>query len=86
MNINGYITEPAKKIPVTAEADICVIGGSATGVFAAVRAARLGAKVILVERAIASAERQQTVLSMYGTHFLIPTIKTNHSRSHRRTS
>lgn len=50
MNVNRYITEPAKKIPVIAEADICVIGGSATGVFAAVRAARLGAKVILVER------------------------------------
>jgi len=47
---NFYITEPAKQIPVVYEADVCVIGGSATGVFAAVRAARLGARVVLVER------------------------------------
>ncbi len=46
----NYVTEPAKKIPIVCRADICVIGGSATGVFAAVRAARLGAKVVLVER------------------------------------
>ena len=32
------------------KADICVIGGSCTGVFAAVRAARLGARVIIVEK------------------------------------
>jgi hypothetical protein len=38
------------KLPVIGEADICVLGGSCTGVFAAVRAARLGAKVILVEK------------------------------------
>ncbi|MDR2116198.1 MAG: FAD-dependent oxidoreductase [Planctomycetaceae bacterium] len=38
------------KLPVIAEADICVLGGSCTGVFAAVRAARLGAKVILIEK------------------------------------
>ncbi|MDR1494320.1 MAG: FAD-dependent oxidoreductase, partial [Planctomycetaceae bacterium] len=38
------------KLPVFGEADICVLGGSCTGVFAAVRAARLGAKVILVEK------------------------------------
>lgn len=41
---------PAERVKVTAEADLCVIGGSCTGVFAAVRAARLGAKVILLER------------------------------------
>lgn len=46
-----FIIEPAKKVPVCASADICVVGGSATGVFAAVRAARLGAKVILIEKA-----------------------------------
>ena len=44
------IEEPAKKIPVCMEADVFVAGGSCTGVFAAVRAARLGAKVVLVER------------------------------------
>ncbi len=45
-----FITEPARKIPVAAHADICVVGGSCTGVFAAVRAARLGARVALVEK------------------------------------
>ena len=45
-----YITEPAKRLPVKYTADVCVVGGSATGVFAAVRAARLGAKVILMEQ------------------------------------
>lgn len=44
------IQEPARTVPVIDEADICVIGGSATGVFAAVRAARLGARVIIVEK------------------------------------
>ncbi|MGV8093489.1 MAG: FAD-dependent oxidoreductase [Mangrovibacterium sp.] len=37
-------------LPVIREVDICVLGGSCTGVFAAVRAARLGAKVALVEK------------------------------------
>lgn len=41
---------PAEQVKVAAEADVCVIGGSCTGVFAAVRAARLGARVILVEK------------------------------------
>ena len=36
------IREPARDIPVIGEFDIAVIGGSCTGVFAAVRAARLG--------------------------------------------
>ena len=44
------ILEPSRKIPVLAEADICVVGGSCTGVFAAVRAARLGAGVVLIEK------------------------------------
>lgn len=44
-----FITEPARQIPVTAEADLCVVGGSCTGVFAAVRAARLGLSVVLIE-------------------------------------
>ena len=41
---------PAEKLPVIEEADICVIGGSCTGVFAAIRAARLGAKVVIIEK------------------------------------
>lgn len=44
------IVEPARDIPVIYEADVCVLGGSCTGVFAAVRAARLGARVALVEK------------------------------------
>ena len=43
------IREPAREVPVAADVDVCVIGGSCTGVFAAVAAARLGAKVALVE-------------------------------------
>lgn len=42
--------EPSQLLPVFAEADICVLGGSCTGVFAAIRAAQLGAKVVLVEK------------------------------------
>jgi 2-polyprenyl-6-methoxyphenol hydroxylase-like FAD-dependent oxidoreductase len=44
------ITEPARRTPVVYEADLCVVGGSCTGVFAAVRAARLGLKVALIEQ------------------------------------
>lgn len=45
-----YIKEKTKSIPVINDADIIVLGGGCTGVFAAVRAARLGAKVVLVEQ------------------------------------
>jgi glycine/D-amino acid oxidase-like deaminating enzyme len=45
-----HVVEEARSVPVIDEADICVLGGSCTGVFAAVRAARLGARVVLVER------------------------------------
>jgi hypothetical protein len=44
------VIEDARSIPVIDEADLCVLGGSCTGVFAAVRAARLGARAVLVER------------------------------------
>jgi glycine/D-amino acid oxidase-like deaminating enzyme len=44
------MNEPAWSLPVVAEANVCVVGGSCTGLFAAVRAARLGASVVLVER------------------------------------
>jgi ribulose 1,5-bisphosphate synthetase/thiazole synthase len=44
------IIVPSEKVPIIKEADICVLGGSCTGVFAAVRAARLGAKVVIVEK------------------------------------
>lgn len=45
----GTITEPAREVPVVADCDVCVVGGSATGVFAAVAAARLGAQVAILE-------------------------------------
>ncbi|UCF17419.1 MAG: FAD-dependent oxidoreductase, partial [Phycisphaerales bacterium] len=48
--VPGAIHEPARSVPVFTEADVCVLGGSCTGVFAAIRAARLGAKVILIEK------------------------------------
>lgn len=43
------ICEPARRTPVACEVDLCVVGGSCTGVFAAVRAARLGSTVAIVE-------------------------------------
>lgn len=46
----NFITEPAKKIPVCYEADVCVVGGGTCGVAAAVRAAKLGAKVVIIEK------------------------------------
>lgn len=45
-----FLTVPERQVPICAEVDVCVVGGSATGVFAAVRAARLGAKVALIEK------------------------------------
>ena len=46
------IQEPARETPVAHESDLCVVGGSCTGVFAAVRAARLGLRVALIEQNI----------------------------------
>ncbi len=44
------ITEPAKAVNIVDEVDVCVLGGGCTGTFAAVRAARLGARVAIVEK------------------------------------
>ena len=44
------IVEPSRTLPVIDEVDICVLGGSCTGVSAALRAARLGARVAVVEQ------------------------------------
>lgn len=46
----NYITEPERKIPIKDKCDLCVVGGSCTGAFAAIRAARLGLSVVLVEK------------------------------------
>jgi hypothetical protein len=45
-----FVVEPARALPVWHEADVCVLGGSCTGLFAAVRAARLGARVVVIEK------------------------------------
>lgn len=45
-----YVIEPEKKVKICAEADLFVAGGSCTGLFAAVQAARRGLKVVLAER------------------------------------
>ncbi len=43
------IREPSRNVPVCHECDVCVIGGSPTGVFAAIAAARLGKTAVVVE-------------------------------------
>ncbi len=43
------INEPARRTPVCHACDVCVLGGSTTGVFAALAAARLGMRVAIVE-------------------------------------
>ncbi len=48
-NSASTVKEPARTLPVALETDVCVVGGSCTGVFAAVTAARLGARVALIE-------------------------------------
>ncbi len=43
------VYEAARETPVAWEGDLCVVGGSCTGLFAAVRAAQQGLRVALVE-------------------------------------
>lgn len=50
MNHRTFLVEPAQRTPVALEVDICVVGGGAAGVAAAVSAAQCGARVALVER------------------------------------
>jgi hypothetical protein len=49
-NARRGIVEPERKVPVFREVDVCVVGGSPSGVAAAVCAARNGARVLLIER------------------------------------
>ena len=44
------IKEAARQTPVINEVDLAVVGGSCTGVFAAVRASRLGLRVAIIEK------------------------------------
>ncbi len=44
------VHEKPRITPIVQTCDVCVLGGSCTGVFAAVRAAQMGAKVAIVEK------------------------------------
>ena len=48
--MSGVVQEPARSIPVIAEADVVVLGGGPAGLAAAACAARHGASTLLVER------------------------------------
>src|SRR5881398_2760628 len=51
MNVRAsFIDEPARRVPLYAEVDVAVLGGGPAGIAAAASAARLGARVLLVER------------------------------------
>ena len=50
MPVSDIISEKPRRTSVVQTCDVCVLGGSCTGVFAAVRAAQMGAKVALVEK------------------------------------
>ena len=47
---SNEIKAPSEKIPVTVEADVVVVGGGPGGFAAALRAARMGASTILIEK------------------------------------
>ncbi len=57
MREEKVLWEPRRAVPIDARADVCVCGGGCTGVFAAVRSARLGCSVILCEEIITLKKR-----------------------------
>jgi hypothetical protein len=50
MGARDHFQLPGRRIPIIARPDVCVVGGGAAGLSAAVGAARCGLKVLLVER------------------------------------
>ena len=74
LEANGWLKQPAREIPVVAEADVVVLGGGPAGVAAAVSAARLGVKVVLLERYtfLGGLWTGGLVLPMLSTHGLSP--------------
>ena len=44
------LREASRDVPVIADVDLCVVGGSCTGVFAAVAGARLGLRTVVIEQ------------------------------------
>ncbi|TFG72496.1 MAG: FAD-dependent oxidoreductase, partial [Anaerolineales bacterium] len=44
------VLDPSEKIPVADRVDVLVVGGGMTGVAAALSAARMGAKVLIIEQ------------------------------------
>ena len=49
MKSPSSFSEPAREIPIAADVDLCVVGGGCTGTFAAIRAARTGLNVAVIE-------------------------------------
>ncbi len=50
MPLNSDFRVPSYKVPVLARPDVCVIGGGASGLAAAVAASRIGLSVLIVEK------------------------------------
>ncbi len=48
--MQGFVLEPSKRVPVSHEADVAVVGAGVSGVFAAIGAARAGATTVLIDR------------------------------------
>lgn len=47
---DGWLLEPARRVPILAEVDVLVLGGGPAGVCAAAAAARAGCRVLIIER------------------------------------